>query len=455
MTCVMLLLASCRKDDYRIPVGSDTVPVMPAKVEVVKDSTGAWQMLVDGEPYYINGAACNAFNTKVAHFGGNTIRLYQSNGEGVRESLDEAYQAGLKVNLGLYLNVPSKTFDYSNPDHVAGQKAKLEEYVRLYRNHPALLCWSVGNETEADNEDNVDLFKAINEIAAMIHEMDPNHPTTVALAGSGETRVRNVKEYAPEIDILSVNSYAPNIPALLQNLKDVGWEKPYMVTEFGPRGTWQMNPEPSRILPWEITLASNGKKISALVEQTSTEKAEDYRSIWTDHIKANQRNGCLGSFVFVWGYQTHGDVLGWYGLFNKDGYSFGAVDVMQECWTGEALPEEVMAPRIESRADMTMNGKTAEEIIRVEAGSDNTAKVVATTKTDATLTYRWFIFKDGDCAEDGSMPEGIEGLIPESTGSEISFKAPSEKGAGYRLTVYVLDDVNKKAASAVIPFYVE
>ena len=53
------------------------------------------------------------------------------------------------------------------------------------------------------------------------------------------------------------------------------------------------------------------------------------------------------------------------------------------------------------------------------------------------------------------MPDGIEGLIPESTGSEIRFKAPSEGGAGYRLTVYVLDDVNKKAASAVIPFYVE
>lgn len=38
-----------------------------------------------------------------------------------------------------------------------------------------------------------------------------------------------------------------------------------MITEFGPRGTWQMNPEPERVLPW-----------GGLVEQTSSEKEADY-----------------------------------------------------------------------------------------------------------------------------------------------------------------------------------
>lgn len=79
-----------------------------------------------------------------------------------------------------------------------------------------------------------------------------------------------------------------------------------MITEFGPRGTWQMNPEPERVLPW-----------GGLVEQTSSEKEADYLKAYQENIAVNKDNGCLGSFVFLWGYQTHGEVLTWYGLFDK------------------------------------------------------------------------------------------------------------------------------------------
>ena len=188
------------------------------------------------------------------------------------------------------------------------------------------------------------------------------------------------------------------------------------------------------------------------MEQTSTEKEADYLKAWQESIKANEKNGCIGSFVFVWGYQTHGEVLNWYGLFNKDKYSYGAVDAMQYCWTGEY--PSVRAPRIESRKDITMNGMVAEDKITVLPSSVNTAKVTATSPSGATLKYHWLIYKEGDAAEDGSMPDGIEGLISDPSKSEITFKAPSGVG-GYRLYVFVLDDVNRKVASAVIPFLVQ
>lgn len=86
-----------------------------------------------------------------------------------------------------------------------------------------------------------------------------------------------------------------------------------MITEFGPRGTWQMNPEPERVLPW-----------GGLVEQTSSEKEADYLKAYQENIAVNKDNGCLGSFVFLWGYQTHGEVLTWYGLFDKRIYLPGS-----------------------------------------------------------------------------------------------------------------------------------
>ena len=434
-------LYACSGDEYKIPVGSDAIPSVPSKVEVLKNSeSGKWEMLVNGETYYINGAACNNFYTSVSKFGGNTIRLYSCNSSSTRDSLDMAYQAGLMVNMGLSLKRERDGFDYNDEAAVAEQKANIQTWVKQYKDHPAVLCWSIGNEADSEYT-NKKLWTAINEIAAMIHEIDPNHPTTTALASPNLDRVQSVRTMAPEIDILSINCYSPTLPNLLKNLQDGGWEKPYMVTEFGPRGTWQLNAVASRILPW-----------GALVEQTSTEKAEEYKTAWTQHIKANQNNGCIGSFVFLWGYQKHGEVLGWYGLFTKDKYSFPGVDVMQECWTGTA--PSAPAPVIADRSRMTMNGQVAEDAISVAPGSENSAKVEASTTAEVQLRYRWFIFQEGDSAPDGSMPDGITGLISNDTVSEISFKAPSQAG-GYRLYVYVFDDVNKKAASACIPFKVE
>src|SRR5690606_8555217 len=112
---------------------------------------------------------------------------------------------------------------------------------------------------------NLKLWTAVDDVATYIKEVEPNHPTTVAQSNSEVAKIRNIVNMAPEIDILSLNIYAPNVPNVITNLAAAGWDKPYMITEFGPRGTWQMNAEPSRILEW-----------GGLVEQTSAEKAADY-----------------------------------------------------------------------------------------------------------------------------------------------------------------------------------
>ncbi len=431
------MLCACEKErETIIPPGSDVST--PTKFSLAQKETGEWYMLKNGEEFYINGAATNRYYGLVREFGGNVIRTYSTSDEATPSILQEAYRNGLYINMGLGIRRERDGFDYTDEAKVAEQFEEMRSIVRRYRNHPAICCWSIGNEIESMYTKKEQMWKAVNDIAAMIHEEDPNHPTTMALAGANVDNIKLIIEHAPELDIISVNSYYPHSKDVDANMKSAGWTGPYMITEFGPRGTWDNL----------VAKTSFG----TLIEQTSTEKAEIYKEIYSDHIAPNRKNGCIGSFIFVWGYQNHGEVLTWYGLFDKERNAFGAVDEAAAFWTGSYTSKP--APRIEDRSKMTMNGKTADHSVSVAASSQNTAKVEATSPAGVALIYRWLIYREGDKASDGSLPEGITGLIADNSKPEISFVAPEETGY-YRLLVFVYDNVNRKAASAVIPFEVK
>ncbi len=451
LLCILgVALWGCDRTRPDIPTGSDTQVGESSVVEVKKGDGGKWKLIVNGKHYYVNGAATNRFYSDVHRFGGNTIRLYSTKTDDTKAILKEAAENGLMVYLGLGMTA-AKNMDYSDAGKVAAQKETLLSYVKQYMNFPALLCWSLGNEIEASHENDINLFKAIGDLAAAVKELDPHHPVTCALASSAVTRIKNLATYAPAVDFVSVNSYYPNVGSIAKNIASAGVQLPYMVTEFGPRGTWAMSPEPGRILPWPDNYSASSK---ALVEETSSEKEDRYLQVWQNDIKAHESDGCLGSFVFVWGYQTHGEVLNWYAAFTTDHYSYGVCDAMQKCWTG-SYPS-VRAPRIESRNDVTLNGKVAEAAVKVAPGSKNTARVKAVISSGTQVRYQWVLFKEGSSSPDGSMPDGSQykALFDKSDAAEVSFTAPTETG-GYRLYIFVKDDANKKAASACIPFCVE
>ncbi len=444
--CISMLFG-CSKN---ASINEDPTPnkpeLGPEKVQVV-NVNGRWRLYREGEMFYIRGAAPGAstyvddrpdyYYGMLADYGGNTIRTYGVN-EHTQRVLDAAHANGIAVGFGLYVRREADGFDYDNEELVQQQLEEFTEVVRQYKDHPALLVWFVGNEAEASYT-NLKLWDAVNDICAMIHEEDPDHPTTAALSNSDPNKIRAIIERAPELDILSINMYAPSLPNVLSNIQSAGWEKPYMITEFGPRGTWQMNPEPERILEW-----------GALVEQTSTEKEQIYRNCFQDHILSNINNGCIGSFVFMWGYQTHGAVATWFGLHNSEGRAFGAADAMQFCWTGQYPANR--APMITSREKVLLNGKRAEENIKVIADSTNHATVLASDPDGDPLEYEWLISPEGAVAPDGGPHLGIPGLINSNGAHTVTFTAPS--AGTYRLYVYVKDDHNK-VASAVIPFLVE
>lgn len=433
---LLAVLCSCQKPRQTIiiPGSWEGQEAKVTKFEVKKEND-IWKLYKNGKEFYIKGAATNRYYSKVKDFGGNTVRTYSTNETQTPDILKEALENGLYVNMGLSIGRERDGFDYNDKEKVAAQLEKCRKMVQLYRNHPAVFCWSIGNEADSQYK-NLALWTAINDIAKMIHEEDPNHLVTTTLSNSDVDKVQKIVEMAPELDILCINTYYPNTKNVYTNLQKAGWTKPYMITEFGHQGTWTSS----------IPKTSWGK----LIELTSTEKAEFYKEIMEEDIAPNKTKGCIGSFPFVWGYQNHGEVLTWYGLFDKEGRSFGAVDEIQKFWTG-SYPDK-LAPVIKDAKAMTINDLTVDKNIILSVGSKNTASVKASSVWKSELTYKWLIYAEGTAASDGSLPDGISGLITDDKLATIEFTAP---GMGeYRLVVFVYD-TNNKVASAVIPFKVQ
>jgi hypothetical protein len=95
------------------------------KVEIVKSDNG-FQLLRNGEPFYIKGAGGKGDSKTFAEYGGNSIRTW-----GVdqwHETFYEAEKYGLTVFAGLWLDQERQGFDYSDSAAVRKQFAKCERF---------------------------------------------------------------------------------------------------------------------------------------------------------------------------------------------------------------------------------------------------------------------------------------------------------------------------------------
>jgi hypothetical protein len=400
----------------------------PIKVEVVQKD-GKWQLLRGGEPYYVNGVGGKEYLKEAAAYGANSLRTWSP--DGAQAILDEAQSKGLTVLMGLWVGQERQGFDYDDPKAVKGQLEGFREVVKTFKDHPALLMWGVGNENDLFY-DNYKVWNAIEDIAAMIHEEDPNHPTMTVTAGLDVAEVQLIKERAPSIDIYGINTYA-GLLGVGKELRQFGWDGPYMITEWGPNGHWEV-PKTS----WDVP-----------IEQTSSEKAAAYRLRFEKGI-ANDPSHCIGSYVFLWGHkqETTGT---WYGVFLEDGTETEVMDVLEYVWTGE-WPKN-RAPHINS---YTMNGKSVYKSVFTQPGDICTINIDAYDPDNDNLRYRWELLPESTDIKSGgdaeSKPEAMEFKIISDKNGKLEFRAPNKKGA-YRMFLYIYDG-NGNAATANLPFYV-
>lgn len=405
----------------------------PVPVEVVRRD-GSWVLLRDGEPYRIRGAGVDGTDfASLAERGGNSVRTWAADipGRSAREVLDNAHALGLTVSLCLNIARERHGFDYDDPEAVGRQFAEARETVLRYRDHPALLTWIIGNELNFDYE-NPAVYDAVEDIARMIHELDPAHPATTTTAGITEALLADLRTRAPSLDFLSVQLYG-DLVNLPRYMREFGYDGPYFITEWGAIGHWEM-PQ----TPW-----------GAPIEQDSSAKARNYRKGY-DRVIAPHRDQVIGDYVFLWG-QKQERTPTWYGLFTDAGEGTETLDVMTHIWTGE-WPEN-RAPQLVS---MSLNRQPAGANVVLTRGRSYPARLRVRDPDGDAVTFRWSLKPESRSQAHGgdleAVPPDLPGHIEDAGDGRIVLSTDLPAGA-YRLFAYAADG-RGSAAHANIPFLV-
>lgn len=387
------------------PAPGDAGPTPPRTVEVRATAEG-WQLLRNGEPYVVRGAGFRGGATEMDRLraaGANTLRTWGA-GDDARALLDLAHERGMTVLLGIWLEQVQQGFDYGNRSAVAAQLANARAQVERYKDHPALLAWGVGNEVELGGADGANMWAAIEGVAAMIKEVDPEHPTVVVTADIGTNIDRRLKNQVPSADIWGINAYGGAVN-LADRLTERGWEGPYLLTEYGPNDNF------------EVPTTSWG----APVEPLPVDKAAGY-AVAHDRV-LNQDPRCLGGYAFFWGPPDFLDT--WYTLVTPMGGLVESSLVLRDYWGGAPVadpPPELQAFTF------------AAEGTRVSPGAPLVATLTATDGDN--LSYTWAVhLRDPEALNSiGALHSCVSGVE-----SSFTFEAPSKPG-DYRVLGVAVDE---------------
>ena len=405
----------------------------PIKVEIEK-TAGRYQLLRGGEPYTVRGAGMVVDDIeRFAASGGNSIRTWNTahKGQDTRALLDKAHAHGVSVALGLPMRPERHGFDYDDPDEVAAQLEFMRREVLKYRDHPAVLVWVIGNELNHSYK-NPGVYDAVNDVAAMIEELDPYHPTTTATSGFKPDVNAEILARAPTLDFISFQMYG-SIFGLPERLAEADFDAPFMVTEWGTIGYWE-----TQMTDW-----------GAPVEVHSSDKADTFLRAYRD-ILVPLDGQLLGSYAFYWG-QKQERTPTWFGMLTKDGDLTEVVDAMQYAWTGE-WPEN-RTPRVEA---MLLGGKAATESVRLMPGETVEARIDVRDPDGDPVSYRWALKHESTATSGGGDYEepvtSLEGFVSDPGAAITTLTTPAP--GKYRLFAYASDEQGR-IAHANIPFLVE
>ncbi len=384
------------------------------KVELVGGPDN-WKLMLNGKEFFVKGLCWGVDLNKenedyyfglVKELGANTIRVWGIGGE-TQYLMDALAKHGLMMDLGIWLQQHGWV-NYVNDDNYKEKTLReIEENVRRFRDHPALLMWNIGNEvifTLKTEKEKIAFAKYLEEICRMVHKLDPDHPivSTSAWAFS----FPYFKEYTPSLDIYGTNCFGlGGILKAREELKKLNVDRPYLVTEFGNTGDWEA--------PKDL----NGQPI----DLSDVEKAQAYRDMWQKAILTDKDKNNLGGFAFIFGdKEDFGGV--WYNLF-MNGKKRMSYWVVRELFTGQKarnLPAQIQ----EFTMDKTSGIEPGEKII---------IKLVALDPEGDSLDYE---FKISGLAEYGNKIIKLES--EKIYGNTFAVKMPVKEGV-YRIYAYVTD----------------
>ncbi|GHH88985.1 hypothetical protein GCM10018793_70590 [Streptomyces sulfonofaciens] len=279
-------------------------PAAQAAGSVVKvtGSQGAWQLTVNGAPYQVKGltwgpavADAQKYLPDLASMGVNTIRTWGTDATS-KPLLDAAAANGIKVIAGFWLQPGGGPGSGGCVNYVTDTAYKTQmlaefpKWVDTYKDNPGVLMWNVGNEStlglqncfsgsELEQQRNA-YTTFVNDVAKKIHQVDPNHPVTSTDAWTGAWPY--YKRNAPDLDLYAVNAYNA-VCNVRSDWQQGGYTKPYIVTETGPAGEWEV-PDDANGVP---------------DEPTDVQKADGYTRAW--NCVTGHTGVALGATMFHYG----------------------------------------------------------------------------------------------------------------------------------------------------------
>ena len=402
------------------------------KVVFVKKTPSGYQMFRNGEPFYIKGACGNSHFPALQNAGANTIRIYDT--LNLNQILDDAHENGLAVIVDLPFPRYSKELSvYEDKNFIETHSKAIKQLVLKNKDHPALLFWMLGNEIMYPYvSGNRHFYTHFNGLIEMIHELDPNHPVSTALASFGGKRLTSVIIRSPNLDFISFNIFGA-LSSLEETKKmyTFGRDQPYFISEWGING------------PWEETENLWG----APIEKTSADKAILVKNRYKKFI-VNKRN-CLGSAVFYWGTKQESTST-WFNIFTDKSEKTQLVFELENIWKNRELPYKGPTLNV-----ISLDESSSNDNIFLTSQKTVSARISYEYSGNDSLNIRWDIKPENwfyKLWEDQHPVESINENMLQFNGSEMIFKVPEIEGA-YRVYTYLTDKQNN-VATGNIPFYV-
>lgn len=279
------------------------VPFLAFSQVTIEKSDNTWKLLVDKEPFDIKGVTFG-YDDDPANFmtyfkdlksiGVNTIRTWGT-GPNTSLLLEAAERHNIKVLLGIWMRhgrpgmEADDSFDYlKDIDGMEVMYNTAIDVVRRFKGHPAVLAWGIGNEvylnTETD-EEKVVYSKFLERVCKDIKSMDKEHPILSVEAWT--FGLDWWEQYVPSLDIYGLNVYGAGADLLQEELDKRQIDKPYVITEFGVTGEWDIKT----------------KKFGVTKEPSDAEKYNVIVEGYNNWVVP--KPSCLGVYMFHYGDGNH------------------------------------------------------------------------------------------------------------------------------------------------------
>jgi len=411
----------------------------------IKGSPGSYQLNVNGRPYYVRGVAYNPAHDwrdgnmpltrkqlendfeKIKAMGANTIRRY-NNGIFDKNILNIAEEFDLKVLFGFWFD---PKIDYYKDTVRVNEYIKLvENKVKEYKDYPSVLGWSLGNETwgilkhkfskpyltKVRNQ----YVKFIEQLAGRVHKIDPTRPIFCSMEHeeyqiAGELVA--FRDGAPSIDVIGINSYYRE---QISELNHITWEfdslRPYLISEFGPRGYWD---------------PLHNKTIDGLAkEETDEEKAKWYKEQWINYV-AGYKGYNIGGVAYCWHDRMEGSYT-WFGLSDYKARIKPSYYGLKEIWT--------------NNKNRILSQFSIEAPLHVVPGKEYKFIAVSDEIRTDDLEFEWCLLKDEFLDKVGSFEYSKDKRT-------IRLKIPTEP-SNYRLYLFV-SDTKGNVTTASVPIRIK